>query len=53
MWQMTTMWQYAVRGGAILRDARVNEYKKDGLFLYTNQLVSKIVLLEAWKHSDH
>ena len=27
---MTTMWQYAVRGGAIVRDARVSEYNKDG-----------------------
>jgi len=31
MWQMTIMWQYAVRGGAIVRYARVSEYKKDGL----------------------
>ncbi len=31
MWQMTTMWQYAVRGGAIVREVRVSEYKKDGL----------------------
>ena len=28
---MTTMWQNAVRSGAMVRDARVSEYKKDGL----------------------
>ena len=31
MWQMTIMWQYAVRGGAMVRDARVSEDKKGGL----------------------
>ena len=50
-WQQCDNMQYAVaRWYATLGSVNT---RRMVCFLYTNQLVSKIVLLEAWKHSDH